>query len=171
MANQNLEKVLPAMRLMEQLESSIANFYEACAETFPFNREFWQGLVEEETEHTEAVRGLMREATENPDMCAMGDSSPLEALESFTARVNTTFEKLRMGHLSEEKALLEAYLIENTFAERKYTEVIRIKDAHRAKMFAKLSSDSVEHRDRVLSKMREGKYKWPAPVLCTTTLE
>jgi len=159
MSIQNLENVLPVMKVMEQVERTIGNFYKACAETFPLNREFWGRLVEEETAHAQALRELMRAATENPDICAIGDSSPLEALESFTARVNTNFEQLRMGHLSEEKALLVAYLIENTFVEGKYAEIIRLKDAYRAKMFAKLSSDSVEHRDRVLRKMKEKKNK------------
>jgi len=159
MSSQNLETVLPVMKVMEQVERTIANFYAACAETFPPNREFWERLVEEETGHAEAVRELMRAATENPDMCAIGDSSPLEALDSFTARVNTNFEQLRMGHLSEEKALLVAYLIENTFVEGKYAEIIRLKDVYQAKIFAKLSSDSVEHRNRVLRKMKESKNK------------
>jgi len=159
MSSQNLERVLPVMKVMEQVERTIANFYEVCAETFPLNREFWERLVEEETGHAEAVKELMRAAMENPDMCAIGDSSPLEALESFTARVNTNFEQLRMGHLSEEKALLVAYLMENTFIEGKYAEIIKLKDTYRAKMFAKLSSDSIEHRNRVLKKMRERKNK------------
>jgi rubrerythrin len=150
---------MPVMNVMAQVESTIGNFYTACAECFPLNREFWEQLAAEEAGHVHTVRELMRDVSEHPESFEVGDSSPLEALEAFTVRINASFEQLRMGRLTEEKALLAAYLIENTFVEGKYAKIIKLNDASSSKTFEKLSSDSSEHRDRVVKQMRELKIK------------
>jgi hypothetical protein len=67
----------------------------------------------------------MRDVTDHPYTFEVGDSSPLEALEAFVAPINTNCEQLQMGHLTEEKALLAAYRIENTSVEGKYAEIMQ----------------------------------------------
>ncbi|MBI4963450.1 MAG: hypothetical protein HY913_09245 [Desulfomonile tiedjei] len=159
MSSPNLESIMPIMKVMAQVEGTIANFYRSCAETFPSSKVFWERLAEEETAHEDAVRELMLAAAEHPEAFEVGDSSPLDALEAFAARIHTNFEQLRMGYLTEEKALLVAYLIENTYVEGKYAGIIKLRDTRDSKTLKKLSSDSIEHRDRLVRKMRQQKTK------------
>jgi hypothetical protein len=157
MANTDLQGMVDLMQVMAQLEASIAEFYGTCAEFFPASREFWGRLALEEMGHAKIIENVTTAAVKEPEMFEAGDASPLEALAALRSRLDVNFELLRSGLLTEEKALLVAYLLENTFAEHSFTKAITSKFPDCAVNLDTLSSDSAGHRARVIEKIKEQK--------------
>jgi hypothetical protein len=150
MLNNNLLGIVQLMQVMAQGESRIAEFYKTCAESFPLNKEFWAGLAREEEGHAAIIERVTRAATEEPEMFEPGELSPLEALQAFLLRLDDKFELLKEGRLTEHQALFVAYLIENTFAEHSFAGAIRSKEPSFVTNLEQLTSESVEHRTRVV---------------------
>ncbi len=158
MSNSNLVCNIRLMEVMAKAEKRIAAFYETCAQQFPVSRNFWEELASEEIGHAEIIDEVMRAAIEKPELFDAGESSPLEALQTFMSRLETGFEMLTKDRLTERNALFMAYLIENTFAEHSYACVIKSRDPHYVRNLDRLTSDSAGHRTRVIEKMKEQKH-------------
>ena len=155
MSNSNLFCSIRLMEVMAQAEKRIAAFYETCAQQFPVSRNFWEDLAAEENGHAEIIDEVMRAAIEEPEMFDAGESSPLEALQTFMSRLESGFEMLTKDRLTERDALFMAYLIENTFAEHSYARAIKSKDPYYVRNLDKLTLDSAGHRTRVIQRMKE----------------
>ena len=103
MSDQGLEDVIKLMKIMVEAETTCADFYQACSESFINDKEFWLRLAKEESQHAAILGTLSDLVTRKPQEFEIGKLSPLSALRTFISRVQSDHQKLHRGVLSEKK--------------------------------------------------------------------
>ncbi|MGO9572202.1 MAG: hypothetical protein ACLP5H_32190 [Desulfomonilaceae bacterium] len=67
MLSECFQRLVETMQMMVQVEKTVADFYKACAESFPHSHGFWVHLAEEEYRHAEAIDRLAKAAAAKPE--------------------------------------------------------------------------------------------------------
>lgn len=153
-----ISKPLKALDVMIEAEKTVAEFYRACSERFAQNANFWGSLALEELAHAQVIKRLIELVNIHPDQFTSGASVPLETISSFISRIKSNIKLLEQSDLSEEKALLIAYQIENTFIELKYVEVVNTDNIQYKALLDQVIADTLKHKERVverIGKLRE----------------
>ncbi len=158
MATDRFRETLEALEIMKDLEKLVAEFYELCARSFGHSHAFWMELAREETQHSAAISALADHMTKKPDQFSPGEPFALPALRTFHSKVRSDIQKLHQGALTEKDSLFIAYHIENTVIEAKYTEIVATTDKYYSEILARLTAAEIDHRDRVVKRMKESKY-------------
>jgi hypothetical protein len=159
MTDHPLQDAIDVMNLMVEAERTCADFYQACSEAFSHEKDFWEQLAKEEFHHAGVLVKLSDLVNRKPHEFEVGKLSPLSAMRGFISRVRSDHQKLHGGSLSEDGALMAAYLIESTVVEQKYTEVIRTQNSSYLTALEKLTKAEVNHKARIQEKMKARKKK------------
>jgi hypothetical protein len=154
MLNERFRNLVETMQMMVQVEKTVGDFYKACSQSFPHSQGFWVHLAEEEYRHAEAIDRLAKAVAEWPGDFEPGKVSPIEALQACITRVTSSLAALKSGGLTEANALLQAHLIESTFAEHKYTETIKTANPKYLNELEKLTADEAGHKTSILRRMK-----------------
>jgi len=158
MADQPIKTSLEALALMLESEKTVAEFYLRCSERFAVHRNFWAALAKEEMAHARVINALMELVRVQPTEFIAGKSTPLNAIKSFIKRTQSNIETVTRSDVQEDKALLMAYQIENTFIELQYGEVVNTENEVYKPMLGQIISDTLRHKDKItarIKKMRE----------------
>lgn len=154
MSDQSLEDVIEVMKLMVEAETTCADFYQACSETFDHDKDFWVRLAKEEFHHASVLEKLSELVTRKPQEFEVGKISPLSALRTFISRVQSDHQKLYRGVLSERDAMMAAYHIESTVVEHKYMEVIKTENSKYLTALEHLMKAEVNHKARIQERVK-----------------
>jgi hypothetical protein len=159
MIEQPIATSLEALNAMVESENTVAEFYLLCSERFTVHHRFWAALAREELAHAQVIRRLIELVSIQPSEFAIGKSAPVDAIQSFIRRTQSSIETLKQADLPEDKALLMAYQIENTFIELQYGNVVTTENADYKALLGQVISDTLRHKERVVTrmgKMRKG---------------
>jgi ferritin len=148
---------LKALDVMIEAEKTVAKFYRVCSERFPQNSDFWGSLAREELAHAQVITRLVELVNIQPEQFTSGASVPLETISSFISRMEASIKTLEESELPEEKALLIAYQIENTFIELKYVEVVNTENKQYKALLDQVIADTLKHKEKVVGRI--GKLK------------
>lgn len=149
---------LRTLDVMIEAEKTVAEFYRVCSERFAQNANFWGSLALEELAHAQVITRLIELVNIHQDQFTPGKSVPLETITSFISRIKSNIKTLEQIDLPEEKALLIAYQIENTFIELKYAEVVNTENKQYKALLDQVITDTLKHKERVverIGKLRE----------------
>jgi hypothetical protein len=156
---QLIKNSLQALQVMAESEQTVAEFYLLCSESYSDNQSFWAGLAREEQVHARVISRLIELVSIQPQEFSAGKLTPLDAIKSFIKRTQSNIEILKKGGLPEDKALLMAYQIENTFIELQYAEVVNTENEDYKALLGQVISDTLMHKEKVVArigKLREG---------------
>jgi tRNA U55 pseudouridine synthase TruB len=148
-----LKDCLEAMGLMVQVEMAVADFYLGCLERFPEDASFWSRLAKEELAHADIIAKLAELVRVQPNEFTIGNSVPLNAINSFTRRIRSNVDEIRHGELAAKDALLIAYHIENTVIEMSYVQVINTNNQTYLSLMNNVMADTMKHKKRVVKKL------------------
>jgi hypothetical protein len=153
-----ISKPLKALDVMIEAEKTVAEFYRVCSERFAQHATFWGSLAREELAHAQVITRLIELVNIHPGQFMPGATVPLETITSFISRIKSNIKTLEQIDLPEEKALLIAYQIENTFIELKYAEVVNTENKQYKALLDQVITDTLKHKERVverIGKLRE----------------
>lgn len=118
----NVGSATQALDLLKEHEKVIARLYSAYAERFPQEREFWQGLSEEERLHAGWLESLQSDIANDPRGLIV-NRYPQAAVEHSIRYINKLINHAVDPNLTRVKALSAAMDIENALLENRYFEV------------------------------------------------
>lgn len=152
---QPLRTSLDALSVMMESERTVAEFYLLCSERYSENSPFWAALAREELAHAEVIERLIGLVSIQPSEFTAGKSTPIEAIKSFIKRTQSNIETVKKGELPEDKALLMAYHIENTFIELQYADVVNTENEDYTALLNQVIADTLKHKEKVVARIRK----------------
>ena len=79
----------------------------------------------------------------------------MEAIKSFIKRTQSNIQTVRKSDLPEDKALLMAYHIENTFIELQYADVVNTQNQDYTALLSQVIADTLKHKEKVVARIRK----------------
>ena len=154
MQENNLQNLVQTLDTMLELEKTIGEFYRECAGFFRFDSAFWMSLSQDEALHSGALAKLSQMVRRKPSEYEPGKLSSGSALRTFISRIHSDHDRLKNGTLTMYTALLTAYHLETTMIEFGYADVVKTTNPKCIEALEKLSTASVQHRDKIKEKMK-----------------
>lgn len=122
------------------LEVAMAAFYKACAQQWPEDADFWNGVAHQELAHACSVESMGALIELNPQHFTLARSFKVAAINTVIAGVNRNRELVSARQLLKRQALHSAYDIEKTVIERRFYELVETKDVR----FLEIRNDIIE---------------------------
>ena len=141
-----IKEILEPLR---DLEIAIGYLYEACADIFPNNADFWLALKAEEEGHARNIVEMIEIIYNKPHTFDLGSPIRKEAVQTFSDGVKETLEKIKNGKLEKERILIILKDIERGLIESKYFDVLKSEDVTYNRFLIKIRQETFAHRARL----------------------
>lgn len=141
--------VLKSLSLLMRCEEAVGEFYQACAEAWPTDRELWAGLREEESVH--AVRlGLLRGWVQvEAGAARLERVFPRKDLECFLEGVARDRDRVLAGELTRTAALALARDAERSLLETQALRAIAFVNPKLEGFLRKINAETLNHGRRL----------------------
>ena len=140
-----LAQILRNMDLLMSCEEAVMDFYQACAEAWPREREFWGDLAADELVHTTRLQ-LMRDRAEGSAHAARSIRIfPPAALATFRSSVEGSRERVQSRKISHREALAIARDLERSPIVNNHYLVARSAEPGLANYLLSFATDYGEH--------------------------
>ena len=141
----NASEVVEAMARNEE---AISRLYQAYADRFPAQKDFWSGLAAEETTHAGWIRGLLARMKEGA-LSINKDRFKLPPVRAFTTYLEREMASAREPGLSPINAHSVALYVEESIIEQRYFEAAAADTPEMKRVLADLAGSTRAHLDRV----------------------
>ncbi len=150
-----IRTALEALNVMVESEETVAEFYLLCSERFTDHHTFWAALGREELAHARVINRLIELVRIRSGEFTPGKLTPIDTIKSFIKRTQDNIETVKRTDLPENKALLMAYHIENTFIELQYADVVKTQNDEYKALLDQVISDTLKHKERVVERIKK----------------
>jgi rubrerythrin len=145
-----------ALKLIEELEYTLADFYAAAAQLQPGNAAFWLDLVQEERQHGSYVQKMIGMIETHPERFHANRAFNLAAIQTFAAYVKNTTSRLISGEVpaGDEKYFLAlARDMEQSVIEAKFNEIVKTADVEFQALMRQVVADTLTHKNRIIGRL------------------
>lgn len=149
------ERVSRYLALLVQCEESVGDFYRACAETWPRDAAFWQGLVDEETDHAVRLELVRARIRLTPHGVGLVHAFPEGTILTFLRSVRESTVQVRAGLISMSGALARARDLEQSLIGSQPLRGLSFDDPRFARYQLEFSAEILEHAQRILDRLQE----------------
>lgn len=157
----SLADQLETIGLMAAHESAIADLYEAYAQKFPEQAEFFHSLVAEEREHARSIVGFAEKARSGAARVNPDRFSSREILTSL----DNVRQQLREAERRRDIPLVEILSacadLEDSLLERRYFEILEGDGAELRQLLETLAGETEAHRDKVRQALAQQQQQEP----------
>lgn len=130
-----------------QMEKNMSELYFLYKDSFKEDRDFWQKMAKEESEHMALVELAKDFFDKFPKDIIYNN---LDELKKVNNNTKDTIEKYRKTLPSKEEAYKYAFQLENTAYELHYQKLVTDKaDSEEMKIFQKLNKYDKDHAERI----------------------
>jgi hypothetical protein len=140
---------------MRESEQTVAEFYLLCSERYTHHHTFWAALAREELAHARVIERLIELVSVQSSEFGPGKSTPVDAIQSFIKRTQSNIETVKQAEFPEDKALLMAYHVENTFIELQYADIVNTENEEYRALLDQVISDTLKHKEKVVARIRK----------------
>ena len=155
MNQQQLAASLEALKHMEELELTMAELYQSCAQLWPEHEEFWMDIQQAEVKHAHNINRMRKIISERPENFGTGRSFQPVVIKTFIAGIKSNIQNLKKKEMNEVRALFLARSIEQAYLASKYTEIAKTEDKEFQSLMREIYSETVFHREHLNKRIRE----------------
>ena len=155
MRQQDLENLSEALRTMEELELTVAEFYQTCGERWIDHKSFWMDMEFAELKHADNVERMGRILSERPGKFEPGCFITPTAIRAFIAGIRSIIDRLKREEIDEKKVLFLGVDLEQSFLESKYAEIVKTNDTEFQSLVREINADTMFHREYLNRKIIE----------------
>lgn len=155
MRDKDLKTLSEALRTMEELELTVAEFYQTCGERWADHKNFWMDMEFAELKHADNVERMNRILSERPGKFEVGSYTPPAQIRAFIAGVRSNIGRLKREEIDEKKVLFLGLDLEQSFLESKYAEIVKTSDAEFQSLVREINADTMFHREYLNRKVIE----------------
>ena len=144
-----VKEISDTLRLLSGAEADIGNFYTLCAAARVDEKDFWEGLAEDEFRHARYLQALIERVNADPGHFRQGYSFNAAEIRLFTLGIQTLLSKMGSREITTEQLLKVARDIEGSLIELKLTQVVETKDEEFNRLAGLLDAESKSHREKI----------------------
>ncbi len=155
----DLRDIVGLLDVLSELELKVSQFYNACAESYSEEEEFWESLVSCEKLHSCYISRISGFIKEKPEQFEVGRRFNSVAAKTVIKGVDSDIEKVKNNLIDIKKALNIARDIEMSLLEQKFFEIVKSENNEFLNLLDKIVSDTREHKVKIEKKINEYKEK------------
>ncbi|HUT29857.1 MAG TPA: hypothetical protein VMX13_08695 [Sedimentisphaerales bacterium] len=150
------EKQSKTIEILGGHEVAIGRLYKAYAEKFPYYKDFWLSLSNEETQHANWINELQSK-TEEGSLHFNEDRFQIPAIQHSLNYAQKMLAKAEESDLDLIGALSTASSIEDALIEKRFFEIFEADSAELKETLRKLAQATEDHRQQILKVKAENK--------------
>ncbi|HOW36550.1 MAG TPA: hypothetical protein PL155_09080 [Candidatus Omnitrophota bacterium] len=136
------------VEMMADIEEIIGQHYQAYAQKFPEQKDFWTTLVSEENHHAQWIRAMYSKVGDG--LVSLNEKRfNAESIREFQARLAEMLKNLRGKEMSIKDALEESLSIEKMLLEKNFFEVFQTKSPEILEIVTRIVEETRSHRGRI----------------------
>lgn len=155
MRQQDLENLSETLRSMEELELTVAEFYQTCGERWTDHKNFWMDMEFAELKHADNVERMGRILSERPGKFEVGSFITPTSVRALVAGIRSMIDRLKREEIDEKKVLFLGVDLEQSFLESKYAEIVKTNDTEFQSLVREINADTMFHREYLNRKIIE----------------
>jgi len=136
------------LKLVSEAEKAVAEFYEACAKTWPEDG-LWAELAPQEREHSRIALELLAMVEKAPEKFKPLRPLNIKALEIFIAVAADYKQKTSAMAFKKVNALAAARDIERSIIESRYDQTLSSPDPLYGTLVTKMISETASHMEKI----------------------
>jgi hypothetical protein len=153
-ASGDVKSILDTLVHMKETERVVAEFYALCADTWPADLQFWTELFKEELEHENNLATMHQIVSDRPKHFEKGRPFNIFVVQTMITGVRNNIEKLKKGEIREDKAIMIARDIEQSFIEFRYSEIVKTSDLEYNTLVQKILRETAQHKTKIDIKIK-----------------
>jgi rubrerythrin len=150
------EKQSRTIEMLADHELAIGRLYRAYAEKFPYYKDFWLALSDEETQHANWINELQSKTKEG-SIHFKPDRFQIPAIQHSLNYAQKMLAKVQESDLDLVSALSTASSIEDALIENRFFEIFEADSAQLKETLRRLAEATEDHRRRILKVKAENK--------------
>ena len=154
---QSLDEHLRTMKVLSEIENTLAGFCKEFSAQFQDNTAFWNGLSNEKKEHGALIPIISRLIKARPHEFEPWKTFAPAALPTFVSKINSNLRSLQTGGVSQADVLSMAYHMEMTVIESGYPEIVKSQDLACCSALERIAEATATHKKRLVEKMRQSR--------------
>jgi len=152
-ASGDLKGILDTLVHMKETEQVVAEFYALCADTWPADLQFWTELCKEELEHERNIVAMYKIVSDKPEHFEKGRPFNIFAVQTMITGLQNDIEKLKKKEIREDKAIMIARDIEQSFIEFRYSEIVKTADIEYNTLVREIVKETAQHKTKIDAKI------------------
>lgn len=108
------DRVIEGLEMLLRCEEAVGDFYRACGQTWPVDRDFWAGIAEEEAIHVARLGVLLERVRRGAAAARVRQEAPCAALKALFQAAVQDRELLLAGKIGRAMALALARDLERS---------------------------------------------------------
>jgi len=153
----DFKTILDALKVMKEMELTMAELYRTCQSLWPEDDAFWRNLEQAEIRHAETVERMISILSQRPDDFGPHRLFKPAAVRTSISGVRGDIEKLKRGEIPKNKMLFIARDLEQSVIESKYFEIVKGQDVEFQDLVEELKIDTTAHRNELNKRIEETK--------------
>ena len=153
MTPQNLQQLLNVMEEMADLETTLADLYQACSQTFPEDTHFWTAIKHQEQGHADSIRKIAALVTANPQEFAVDRAFNAAAIKTIKKGVVAHIDALKQGEISRAKMMTIARDIEGSLIEANYSKLVKTNNVQFMDVINRIDNETSAHKNLMIKKI------------------
>lgn len=155
MNDAQLHNLTDVLQHLARLETTLSEFYRACAETWPDDAPFWLDVAAQEQQHAHLVAQMLQLLSANPAAFLPGRPFNTTAITTVIKGIIDNTRLVLNGQLARQKALFVARDFERSVLESKLAEIVTTKDAAFRQLASVLVEDTQKHQARFDARIKQ----------------
>lgn len=147
----NIKKVL---NKLYELETSMAEFYNACYEKWPVY-DVWNELSAQERSHANVIEKIKDFISGESGYIEINRNFRVAAIDTVKDFVDSNMNRLKKDELSVKKALFISKDIENSILESEFYELIDMDNLEFKRMIESVSEETRNHRKLIEKEIKK----------------
>ena len=144
------------LKLIEELELALAEFYAAVADRQAEDPAFWRSLEQEERRHASHIEQMIAMIGTHPERFHANRAFNPAAIQSFAAYVRGTTSRLKSGGVlaGDEKYFLAlARDMEQSVIEARFNEIVKTADLEFQTLMRRIVADTQVHKSKIIGRI------------------
>jgi rubrerythrin len=155
MIQNDIKSIMELLSILAKTESAIADFYDACGQMWPEEREFWESLVRDERGHADVMQRMANIIYQKQDVFRVGRKINSIAVKTFNRSIEENRERCLNGNLPRERMLFIARDIERSLIEEKFHEIVTTDDLEYRSLSKTIVDETAIHKNLIDKKIKE----------------
>jgi hypothetical protein len=152
-----VKEIFRVLDWMINLELTISELYQSCAEVWPEEKDFWSVLAQAELQHVANIKKMVDIVAKKPKAFQKGRPFTTAGVNTALSGLKDNIQKIKNGEITKTRALFIAWDFEESLLEFKYGEIVKTNDIEYCGLLDEIVSQTVVHRNYINGKIKNAK--------------
>mgnify|MGYP005855047569 CR=1 FL=1 len=142
----DVQAIVDVLKMLQELESAIAEFYTTCAQHFEENKNFWLRMAAQETGHSQNLSKMAEIILKDYQHFERSRVFNPAALKTIISGIIDAIQKVRSGKIPKSNILFIARDIEKSLVEARYSEIVQSSNVEYQNFLKEILSQTHDHQ-------------------------